>query len=121
MKVIHMYTGDDERSHFREVEVDEEAMNIIGFTSSGWAVPTTEVRFNTIDDREMPPHNPFRRQFILVLSGTFEVECVEGAASVGAGAVLFAEDMTGEGHITRLSDSVSVASFGVPEDFRLAP
>jgi hypothetical protein len=120
MKVTHMYTGDDARSHLREVDVTEEAMSFIGFTSTGWTVPTTEVRFNTIDDRETPPHNPYRRQFILVLAGLFEVETADGVAQAGPGAVIFAEDMTGEGHRTRLK-GVTVASFGVPEEYRLAP
>ena len=46
---------------------------------------------------------PPRRQYTITLSGIAEVEVSDGTKrQVGAGDVLLAEDMTGEGHITRV-------------------
>ena len=44
-----------------------------------------------------------RRQYTITLSGVAEVEVSDGTKrQVGAGDVLLAEDLTGEGHITRV-------------------
>lgn len=55
--------------------------------------------------KEMPdgePHVAPRRQFIVHLEGNVEVETSRGEKRVfGPGAVLLAEDTTGQGHITR--------------------
>jgi len=66
--------------------------------------PTTGIVF-----RVSPPgyvldwHCAPRRQYSLSLSGTAEIEVGDGTvARLGPGDVLLAEDLTGEGHITRV-------------------
>ena len=44
-----------------------------------------------------------RRQYSIALSGTAEIEVGDGTvARVGPGDVVLAEDLTGEGHVTRV-------------------
>lgn len=66
--------------------------------------PTTGILF-----RVSPPgyvldwHCAPRRQYSLSLSGMAEIEVGDGTvARLGPGDVLLAEDLTGEGHITRV-------------------
>jgi hypothetical protein len=119
MRVTRLYTGDDGRSHFEEIELAEEPMKNRGFPSTGVAVPGSGVVFQSFEDSRGGPNNPLRRQFIVILAGTYEAECADGAVRVGPGSVLFAEDMTGEGHFTGFSDNARTVSFGVPDEFEL--
>jgi hypothetical protein len=64
----------------------------------------------------MPPHRPSRRRVILVLQGSAEFVVADGTARAGVGDVLIAEDMTGEGHVTRLSGNLRTASFTLADD-----
>jgi len=66
--------------------------------------PTTGIVF-----RVSPPgyvldwHCAPRRQYSLALSGTAEIEVGDGTvARIGPGDVVLAEDLTGQGHITRV-------------------
>jgi hypothetical protein len=58
--------------------------------------------------RETPPahvnpkHRAPQRQFIIVTSGVGEIELADGTRHrFGPGDILFAEDTTGDGHVTR--------------------
>jgi quercetin dioxygenase-like cupin family protein len=73
----------------------------------GESTPTQSVAGITF--RVSPPgyvldwHCAPRRQYSISLSGTAEIEVGDGTvARVGPGDVLLAEDLTGEGHITRV-------------------
>ena len=72
----------------------------------GQATPWLSCERMTI--RRVPPkyehswHNAPRRQCIVQLQGCLEVEVASGdKAVIGPGDILLAEDMTGQGHITR--------------------
>ena len=69
-------------------------------------------------------HNAPRRQFVITLSGAAEIECGDGTVRrLGPGDILLADDLTGQGHITRdvegprhtlilpLSDDLSVEAW----------
>jgi quercetin dioxygenase-like cupin family protein len=69
--------------------------------------PATGITF-----RVSPPgyvlswHCAPRRQYSIALSGTAEIEVGDGTvARVGPGDVVLAEDLTGQGHITRVVGS----------------
>ena len=104
MKVTRVYTGDDQQSHFEDLEIPEEE------TEHGWftgKVPATGVIF-----RRTPPggstdfHCAPRRQFVILLSGAVEIECGDGTVRrLGAGDVLLADDTSGQGHISREVES----------------
>ena len=64
-------------------------------------------------------HNAPRRQLIFLTSGILELESSEGKRYIcRPGDLIFAEDTTGKGHITRsLRDTRGVVHVAMPEDF----
>jgi hypothetical protein len=120
MKVTRVYTGDDQQSHFEDLEIPEEE------TEHGWftpRVPATGLIF-----RRTPPggsidfHCAPRRQFVILLSGAVEIECGDGSVKrLGAGDVLLADDTSGQGHISREVESPRQSIFvPVPDDLEVA-
>ena len=104
MKVTRVYTGDDDRSHFEDVDVPLEDGGPIGRLST--LVPATGVIFReTGGDYNLDFHNAPRRQYVVNLEGDVEIEVGDGTRRVlRAGDVLLAEDTTGQGHISRAVD-----------------
>ena len=101
MKAVHLYTGDDGRSHFADLDIPMNAANS-GAQSS--LVPTEGVVFReTPKGSEQSFHPAPRRQFVVTLSGQAEIECGDGSKRrFGAGDIMLADDTTGQGHITRV-------------------
>ena len=64
-------------------------------------------------------HNAPRRQLIFLTSGILELESSEGKRYIcRPGDLIFAEDTTGKGHITRsLRDTRGFVHVAMPEDF----
>ena len=103
MHVTRMYTGDDGKTHFEDLDVPfEPAGNKLGkeVAGGGDLLPLQGVVF-----RHAPPghdhgySNAPRRQFVVTLTGRFEVSCGDGTTCVfGPGDILLADDLTGEGH-----------------------
>lgn len=117
MEITRVYTGEDGRSHFEEIDV-----------------PLGESRYGSLSDlysaegvifRETPVggeldfHNAPRRQFVITLSGVVEIECGDGSKRrLGAGGILLADDTDGQGHITRDLEGPRRSLFiPLPEDF----
>lgn len=101
MKVVHLYTGEDDRSHFADLDIPMNAANS-GAQSS--LVPADGVMFReTPKGSEQSFHPAPRRQFVVTLSGQAEIECGDGSKRrFGAGDIMLADDTTGQGHITRV-------------------
>jgi len=100
MAIVHIYTGDDGRSHI------EELSNVIppfGTPERDRTQPATGIAFLRRDRDTFPGfHNTPRRQYIFVLTGSLEFEVADGdKRTLGSGEVILVEDVTGEGHITR--------------------
>lgn len=100
MRCTWIYTGDDGKSHFADLDIPLKAA---GHSSLSESVPASEVLL-----RETPPtgfvdfHPAPRRQFVVTLSGLAEIECGDGATRrFGAGDIMLADDTWGQGHITR--------------------
>jgi quercetin dioxygenase-like cupin family protein len=56
-----------------------------------------------------------RRQYTITLSGEAEIEVGDGTVKrIGAGDVILAEDLTGQGHITRVVGNQPRLSVVVP-------
>ena len=104
MKVTRVYTGDDNRSHFEDVDVPLEDGGPIGRLSD--LVAATGVIFReTGGDYHLDFHNAPRRQYVVNLEGDVEIEVGDGTRRMlRAGAILLAEDTTGQGHISRAVD-----------------
>ncbi len=100
MKVTRIYTGDDDRTHFQEIDVPLRDGDLGSLTD---LVQTKGVIFRaTLGEFEMDFHNAPQRQFVINLSGILEIETGDGTKRrLGPGEILFAEDVTGQGHISR--------------------
>jgi quercetin dioxygenase-like cupin family protein len=104
--IFRVYSGKDGKSHIEKIElplqpfVDTEG-------AYGEGTPLQEV--GGITFRVAPAgyvlewHCAPRRQYTITLAGNAEIVVGNGTVqSVGPGDVLLAEDLTGEGHITRV-------------------
>ena len=98
--VTRVYTGDDNQSHFEDIEVELNPQ-AVGQLSD--AVPVTNLIFReTGGDYDLDFHNAPRRQYIVNLDGAVELTIGSGEKRViGPGEVFLAEDTTGQGHISR--------------------
>lgn len=101
MKFVKLYTGDDGRSHFEEVEAGVEMSNPIGSYSKKY--PASGILFREFEEGAVFDwHNAPQPQYIIYLEGLVEVEVSNGVKRIfNPGDVLFATDITGEGHVTR--------------------
>jgi quercetin dioxygenase-like cupin family protein len=105
MQTVRMYTGDDGQTHFEELELN--------FDPSQDAQRTDVQAALGIQFVYQPPgfvidmHPAPRRQYVVTLQGQAEIELGDGTTrSFGPGDVLLAEDLTGQGHITRVVGDV---------------
>jgi hypothetical protein len=103
MKVTRIYTQDDE-SHFEDTEVPLGNLGSGGRFSE--PVTTKSVIFRETDsDYNLDFHPAPRRQYVINLTGSVEIETGLGGKRVlGPGSILLAEDTTGRGHISRAID-----------------
>lgn len=102
MKITRLYTGTDDRSHFEDIEIPFGSRGDFGLFSL--PEPAKAVFF-----REIPPgwtyawHNVVCREYVVVIEGEAEIEVSDGEKRVfQKGDVLLAEDLTGQGHRTRV-------------------
>jgi quercetin dioxygenase-like cupin family protein len=105
-KIWRVYSGSDGRSHIAEVPLEMKPF-VDSEGAHGEAAPTQSVTGLTF--RVSPPgyvlswHCAPRRQYSIALSGHAEIEVGDGTvARIGPGDVVLAEDLTGQGHITRV-------------------
>ncbi len=103
MHVTRIYTGDDNQSHFEDVEI-ELGPQRVGQLSE--RIPATGLIFReTGGDYDLDFHNAPRRQYIVNLDGAVEITVGTGEKRViGPGEVFLAEDTAGQGHISRAVD-----------------
>jgi len=101
MKIIRLYTGDDQKSHFEEIELRFGGDQKILTTDARAATSAVFrcVSSGTVLERHPAP----RRQYLVTLSGSWEIEASNGVVrTFKAGDVMLADDTTGEGHISRV-------------------
>ncbi len=109
---VRIYTGDDGQSHLEEMEAPAEAVHRIA------TKPGEDLVFRRFEEnRAVEWHNPTRRQYLFVLEGQMEVSVKDGTTLVfNPGDVLLAEDMTGQGHLTRgVGGPYTSVSMGIPD------
>jgi len=101
MKITRIYTGEDQRSHFEDLEIPMKDVGKGSFLSdlvkvSGLIFRETDGSYN------LDFHNAPRRQYVVNLEGEVEIEVGDGSKRIfGAGEIFLAEDTTGQGHISR--------------------
>ena len=101
MKIIRLYTGSDQKSHFEEIDM-KFGGNQPMLTTDARAASSAVFRcapVGLVIDRHPAP----RRQFLVTLSGAWEIEASNGVKRVfKTGDVMLADDTSGEGHISRV-------------------
>ena len=110
--LVRIYTGDDGQSHFEDSGLPESDVQRIA------TKPGEDLVFRrSAPDRPVEWHNPTRRQYLIVVSGQMEVSVADGSVrQFQAGDVLIAEDMTGQGHLTKaVSGPYTSVSMGIPD------
>ncbi len=102
MQITRLYTGQDEHSHFEDIEISLEDAGQIGKLSKRY--PATGVIFRENDaDYDYDWHNAPQRQYIIMLDGEVEIEVGDGTKRrFRGGDTLLAEDTTGYGHRSRI-------------------
>jgi len=103
MKVTRIYTGDDDRSHFEELDIPMAA-GTVGKLSE--LIPSEGIFFREPEGTGtadfMDFHRAPRRQFVIHLAGRVEIETGGGEKRrFGVGDILLADDTAGQGHISR--------------------
>jgi quercetin dioxygenase-like cupin family protein len=101
MTILRIYTGSDGQSHFETIEPrfeprgdQSEVVELVA--DSGILVRRFEAT------RTNSWHHAPGRYAVFTLSGAVDIEIGEGSVQrVGPGDILIAEDLSGQGHITR--------------------
>jgi hypothetical protein len=101
MKVVRIYTGSDNKSHFEDLEIPLKDGGKVGFVSD-LSKATGLIFRETTGDYNYDFHTAPRRQYVVNLEGGVEIEVGDGTKRIlGTGDILLAEDTTGQGHISR--------------------
>lgn len=99
MKITRIYTGEDNQSHFEEMDIP---LRPVDFGCMSDRLPATSVVFRETPAGCLDFHPAPRRQFVLTIIGEVELECGDGTKKrQRAGDILLADDTTGQGHISR--------------------
>jgi hypothetical protein len=114
IKVTRIYTGADGQTHAEELDVALGAPR--GATEVAEPLPVTSLQFRrTSPDYFIDWHNAPRRQYVITLAGESEVEFGDGTTvRLYPGHILLAEDVDGQGHISRAVGSEDRISLFLP-------
>jgi len=110
-ELIRIYASADGESHIDRVAISNSAAEIpvTGMTARAYAR-------NVSNDAEW--HTAPRRQFAINMTGSLEVEISDGSRhAIGQGDLVFLEDVTGKGHVTRVLTPVTNLFIQVPQDW----
>jgi hypothetical protein len=119
MRMVRIYTKPDGHS---AVEVREVPMSGGERPMSPTFQAGAMFFRETAEGHVQSYHNAPRRQLIFLASGILEIESSEGRRHVcRPGDLIFAEDTTGKGHITRsLRDTRGFVHLAMPDEFDVA-
>ncbi len=103
-RIFHVFATPDGETHFEELMV----------ASTAGVLPLTGLRAISYKPNKVDWHHAPAPQFAINLTGDLEVETSDGSKhKIGPGDLVFMEDTTGKGHVTRLLSPVT-ALFIVP-------
>ena len=100
MRCVWIYTGDDGRSHFADLDIP---LTPRAYGDQSEVIPSEGVIFRVTPVGGLVDFHPApRRQFVVTIGGVAEIECGDGTRRrFGPGDIMLADDTTGQGHITR--------------------
>jgi hypothetical protein len=102
MRITRLYTGKDNQSHFDELEIQLESRGPLGFFNEPIGVKAFFFRKVPANYR-YDWHNVVCREYVITLEGRAEIEVSSGEKRrFGKGDILLAEDISGQGHKTRV-------------------
>ena len=101
MKVTRIYTGADNEAHFQDLDVRFDSDRPGAYSPN---YPVERLFF-----RSFPPKHEV--DYHVVVGGVMEVECKGGKRRFSPGDVLFLDDLTGRGHITRNIEGTRVLAY----------
>lgn len=103
-KLLHVYTDPKGETH----------LEVIAVAPTATMLPLTGLRAISYQPNKVDWHHAPAPQFAINLTGYLQVEVSDGTKrKVGPGDLVFLEDTTGKGHVTRLLSPVT-ALFIVP-------
>ena len=109
MKVTRIYTGPDDEAYLEDLEIEFDS-NGPGANSASF--PVERLFFRSFPVRHVVDyHVGPRRQWVMVVSGVMEIECKSGTRRFLPGELLFVDDLTGHGHITRNVEGAWVLAY----------
>jgi hypothetical protein len=103
-RYVRLYADENGESHFEDVVVPAEEQ---GHALVTLPIPLTSMIMRRVvsTDADAVRHNAPRRQFIVHLEGSVEVEVSDGERRrFDPGDVVLVEDVSGRGHVTRWLD-----------------
>ena len=116
MTVTRLYTGADEESHAQDVDVTWRTAKLHPDLRESEPVKVTGAQFLRWPRGFVwAGHPASKRQYVIIVSGRGEVDVVGGKKVLLApGRVLLAEDVTGQGHTTRVGPDEDLVMLLVP-------
>ena len=101
MSIARLFTGDDGQSHIEEMSPESHP-------ELASLQDTTGIVFRTFEPGYFSDwHTAPRRQFVITLDGEVEIGLGDGTVHrFGPGHVNYVEDLTGQGHTTRVVGDV---------------
>jgi len=114
MAIIRVYSGTDGQSHFEDIE--PRLVPRGDQSAAGELIPGTGIVIRRFEaTRSNPWHHAPGRYAVFTLSGAVDIEIGDGTVRrLGAGDILIAEDLTGQGHATREVGPEARVSIFVP-------
>ncbi|MXO58330.1 hypothetical protein GRI89_02065 [Altererythrobacter salegens] len=108
MEIIHIYADEEGVSHVGKVSVQ----------GTPKPLPVTAVVATSIAQGTEDWHQAPRKTFTINVVGDIECEVGDGTKiPIGKGDLVYLEDMTGKGHVTRLLTPVANLFLQMPDDF----
>jgi hypothetical protein len=108
MRVYHMWAGEDGETHLRTV------YNI----NIPKDIPAVRVVASKLSQGTEDWHTVPAKSFVINTRGDIEGEVSDGSRQkIGQGDLVFLEDKTGKGHVTRLLTEVAALFIHVADDF----
>lgn len=114
MAIFRVYTGSDGTSHFEDVAPRFERQDATSEIAE--LVPGSGIMIRRFaPTRSNPWHHAPGRYAVFTLTGATDIEIGDGTVRrLGAGDILIAEDLTGQGHATREVGPETRVSIFVP-------
>jgi len=110
-RLIHVYATPDGESH----------ADIVDITDNAGEIPVTGMTarvYERNDSNAEEWHTAPRKQFAINMTGTLEVELSDGKLqAIGQGDLVYLEDISGKGHVTRVTSPVTNLFIHVPQDW----